>query len=171
MDSSLTSSKSTPFSINDILMKTNSEMFRRYSSSDSISTIPRKSCSENRDCDHHIDEATDELSQHLANQMRFFKYSSGSYGHNSGVDELNGVGDEFLYNNNHSTVNNNHGKITLVNDERGRQQGADKSMKSMRFYNFPLVMERPLDMRRCNNDDDSGRPQRIHLKSHILFYC
>lgn len=131
--------------------------------------MPRKSCSETRDCDHHvIDEATDELSQHLANQMRFFKYSTGNYGHNNELDDgLNGVGDEFLYNNNHSTVNNNHGKNTLVNDDRRRQSsGADQSIKAMRFYNFPLMMERPLDMRRCNNDDDSGRTQK---KSHSLF--
>lgn len=156
MDSSLTSAKSTPFSINDILTKTNSAIFRRSSSSDSNAPMPRKSCSENRDCDH-VDEATDELSQHLANQMRLFKYSAApNYGHN----QLNSGANDFLYNNNHSSVNNNHGaqKSAHGNDtSSGRHTGdTEKTIKAMRFYNFPLVMEHPLDMRRCNNDDDSG---------------
>lgn len=158
---SLASSKSTPFSINDILTKNNTEIFRRCGSSDSISALPRKSCSENRDCDH-MDEATDELSHHLANQMRFFKYSAAHYSHNIGLDQFNTTNDEFPYNNNSSTVNNNHGKMAFANDVNARQgASADKSIKSMRFYNFPLVMERPLDMRRCNNDDESGKNMLI----------
>lgn len=101
-----------------------------------------------------MDEATDELSQHLANQMRLFKYSAApNYGHN----QLESGADEFLYNNNHSSVNVMHGKVAHGSDAGSRQSGSqEKAIKAMRFYNFPLVMERPLDMRRCNNDDDSG---------------
>lgn len=29
---------------------------------------------------------------------------------------------------------------------------------SIKYYNFPLMFERPLDMRRCADGDDSGEP-------------
>lgn len=165
MESSLTSSsssssKTTPFSINDILTKNNTTIFRRCSSSSNLSSLERKMHNENhRDCDQII-EPTDDLSHHLTNSMRFLKYSSHNYGHNSNIDQLHGTSQNFLCNNNHSTLNNNnhHGKNHSGNEVKPKRNiNLDKAIKPIRFYNFPLMMERPLDMRRCNNDDDSGK--------------
>lgn len=120
MDRSLTSSlKSTPFSINDILTKNNTTIFRRCSSSGHLSPI---------------DEPSDELPQHLADSMRFFKYSSHSYEHDGNIDQslLRHSTQNYLFNN-----NKNSGKI-------------------QKYYKFPLMFERPLDMRRCVDGDDSG---------------
>lgn len=158
MDRSLTSTlKSTPFSINDILTKNNTTIFRRCSSSGHLSPIDRKSLHESE-----CDEPSDELSQHLANSMRFFKYSSHNYEHDGNIDQspLRHSAKNYLFNN-----NNNSGKgHSEVKSKRGL--GSEKTSKSIKYYNFPLAMyERPLDMRRCADGDESGEN---HLKFSII---
>lgn len=150
MDRSLTSTlKSTPFSINDILTKNNTTIFRRCGSSGHLSPIDRKSMQESE-----CDEPSDELSQHLANSMRFFKYSPHNYEHDGNIDQssMRHSAQNYLFNN-----NNNSGKAHSVNDVKSkRNSSAEKTSKSIKYYNFPLMFERPLDMRRCADGDDSG---------------
>lgn len=50
-------------------------------------------------------------------------------------------------------VDKNHNLNENAGIEARRIQ--NRAMK-MGFYNFPLVVETPLDMRRCNNNNDSG---------------
>lgn len=48
-----------------------------------------------------------------------------------------------------------------------RRHGQNRTNK-MRFYNYPLVVETPLDMRRCNNNDSGERVVRDYLRD---FQC
>lgn len=158
MERSLTSTlKSTPFSINDILTKNNTTIFRRCSSSGHLSPIDRKSVP-----DSECDEPSDELSQHLANSMRFFKYSSHNYEHEGNLSKspLRHSSQNYLFNNNN---NNNHsGKVVSASDAKHRRgSSVEKTSKSIKYYNFPLMFERPLDMRRCAEGDDSGEKQIV----------
>lgn len=158
MERSLTSTlKTTPFSINDILTKNNTTIFRRCSSSGHLSPIDRKSA-HGSECD----EPSDELSQHLANSMRFFKYSPHNYEHDPNIDQssMRHSAQNYLFNN-----NNHSEKMLSANDmKHKRGTSAEKTPKSMKYYNFPLMFERPLDMRRCADGDDSG-------ENPFIFHC
>lgn len=150
MERSLTSTlKSTPFSINDILTKNNTTIFRRCGSSGHLSPIDRKSM-QGSECD----EPSDELSQHLANSMRFFKYTTHNYEHDANIDPslMRHSAQNYLFN------NNNHSDKMLSANEMKHKRGSseEKPPKSIKYYNFPLMFERPLDMRRCADGDDSG---------------
>lgn len=151
MERSLTSTlKSTPFSINDILTKNNTTIYRRCSSSGHLSPIDRKSM-QGSECD----EPSDELSQHLANSMRFFKYSAHNFEHDTNIDQssMRHTAQHYLFNN-----NNHSEKMHSTNGvKHKRGSSEEKSTKSIKYYNFPLMFERPLDMRRCNDVDDSGK--------------
>lgn len=159
MDRGLTSSlKSTPFSINDILTKNNTTIFRRCGSSGHLSPIEGKSVHESE-----CDEPSDELSQHLANSMRFFKYSSPNYEHDGNIDQstLRHTAHSYLFN------NNNSGKVHSANDvKHKRVSTAEKLPKSIKYYNFPLMFERPLDMRRCADGDDSGEKKLLKIHTY-----
>lgn len=153
MDRSLTSTlKSTPFSINDILTKNNTTIFRRCSSSGQLSPIDRKSMHESE-----CDEPSDELPQHLANSMRFFKYSAHNYEHDGNIDQsLRHSSQNYLFNNNNNNNNNGNSGKSHSDMKSKRDSGSEKTSKSIKYYNFPLMFERPLDMRRCADGDDSG---------------
>lgn len=156
MDRSLTSPKTTPFSINDILTKNNTTILRRNSSGH-LSPIEKKI--HEKDCDQ-MTEPTDDLSLHLSNSMHFLKYSPRHYENNSNIDQSMAMRRSSQ---NHLS-NNNNNKMHNANEVRNkRHSNSDKTLKPLRFYNFPLMLERPLDMRRCADDDDSG--EKI-----ILFY-
>lgn len=159
MDRSLTSTKSTPFSINDILTKNNTTIFRRCGSSGHLSPIDRKSVHESE-----CDEPSDELSHHLANSMSFFKYSTHNYEHDSNIDQsLRHPNQNYLFNN-----NNNNGKVLSANDMKNKRiTSMEKTGKSIKYYDFPLMFERPLDMRRCADGDDSGESQFLFI---FLFF-
>lgn len=171
MDRSLTSTlKSTPFSINDILTKNNTTIFRRCGSSGHLSPIDRKSVHESE-----CDEPSDGLSQHLANSMSFFKYSTHNYEHDGNIDQsMRHPSQHYLFNNN----NNNSGKVLCSNDMKNkRNTSTEKTTKSIKYYDFPLMFERPLDMRRCADGDDSGENQIsfsqyfffVQSKAHLIF--
>lgn len=161
MDRSLTSTlKSTPFSINDILTKNNTTLFRRCGSSGHLSPVDRKSANESE-----CDEPSDELSQHLVDSMRFFKYSPHNYEHDGNIDQshLRRSAQNNLFNNN----NNNSGKVFSANDMRQKRgSSSEKTSKSVKYYNFPLMFERPIDMRRCADGDDSGENRK---QSHFFW--
>lgn len=55
-----------------------------------------------------------------------------------------------------------------LNENAGidRRHGQNRPNK-MRFYNYPLVVETPLDMRRCNNNDSGERVVRENFGSII----
>lgn len=149
--------KSTPFSINDILTKNNTTLFRRCSSSGHLTPIDRRSNTNDSECD----EPSDELSHHLTNSMRFLKYS-GYEQHDTNIDQssiMRHSAQQYLLNNNNNN-NNNHGeKFHHTNNMKHKRiSHGDKTAKSMKYYNFPLMFERPLDMRRCADGagDDSG---------------
>lgn len=88
MDKNQTSTaKSTPFSINDILTKNNTSIFRRRFSTEDLSPISHKS-----GIDHefdHCDEPSDDLSKSLAKSMSFFKYPHDYLGSNFNGMHLN----------------------------------------------------------------------------------
>lgn len=153
MERGLTSTlKSTPFSINDILTKNNTTIFRRCGSSGQLSPIDRKSMH-----DSECDEPSDELSQHLANSMRFFKYSAHGYeSHDSNIEQssMRHSAQQYLFNN-----NNHSDKMHDLKSKRSAKK----------YYNFPLMFERPLDMRRCADGDDSGECFRIFYFISVLF--
>lgn len=157
MDRSSTSTlKSTPFSINDILTKNNTTIFRRCSSSGHLSPIDRKSS-------HEIesDEPSDELSQHLANSMRFLKYSSHNYDQETNIDESPMRHSVNVFFNNNNNNNDNSGKMLSVNDVKNKRgSSVERAANSMKYYKFPLMFERPLDMRRCTDGDDSGEANK-----------
>ncbi|XP_031617648.1 homeobox protein bagpipe [Contarinia nasturtii] len=159
MDRGLTSSlKSTPFSINDILTKNNTTIFRRCDSSGHLSPIEGKSMHESE-----CDEPSDELSQHLANSMRFFKYSPPNYEHDGNIDQspLRHSAHSYLFNNNNSQ------KVHSANDVRHKRGStSEKPPKSIKYYNFPLMFERPIDMRRCADGDDSDCDSLPPMKTH-----
>lgn len=206
MDKSMTAtSKSTPFSINDILTKNNTTIFRRCISSGNLSPISQKSFTEH-EMDPYDAMAADTLSQSITRSMRLFKYDSiygdrsrvnGAAGgtpfantkrrissESTGADDESGPDDEHTtfepknskqfdaleHNINHNyesgqrkgfvgerrgsldcfLVDKNHNLTENANAEHQRR-GPNRPIK-MGFYNFPLVVESPLDMRRCNND-------------------
>lgn len=179
MERSLTSTlKSTPFSINDILTKNNTTLFRRCSSSGHLSPIDRKSTTNDSECD----DPSDELSQHLANSMRFLKYSGYEqqqqhHHHSTNIDQSNIIrhsAQQYLFhnNNNHNNNNNNnHGEKfhSMNNMKHKRTSHGEKTAKPIKYYNFPLMFERPLDMRRCadGTGDDSGEENKIHVTHAI----
>lgn len=142
MDQSLTSPKSTPFSINDILTKNNTTILRRNSSGH-LSPVDKKFVHE-KDC-AKMQEPSDDLPLQLTNSMHFHKYSPQRYENDSNMDRT----PNYLCNNNINKIHN----ATEVRNERN----VEKTMKKpLRFYNFPLMLERPLDMRLCADEDDSG---------------
>lgn len=154
MDQSLTSPKSTPFSINDILTKNNTTILRRNSSGH-LSPIDKKFVHE-KNCEQ-MQEPSDDSPLQLTNSMHFNKYSPQLYENDSNIDQsfhLNRRSSpNYLCNNNNNKIHN----ATEVRNER------KKTMKPLRFYNFPLMLERPLDMRLCADEDDSGE-KLIKLK-------
>lgn len=190
MERSLTSTlKSTPFSINDILTKNNTTLFRRCSSSGHLSPIDRKSNTNDSECDEPSDET---LSQHLANSMRFLKYSGYDQHHDTNIDQStlvrHSASQQYLFNNNNNnnhhhsnnnnnTNNNSHGgekfhNINTLKHKRSMSHGEKTSAKPIKYYNFPLMFERPLDMRRCadGTGDDSGEKNPIffHTQTSVL---
>lgn len=196
--------KTTPFSINDILTKNNTTIFRRCISSGNLSPISQKSFNE-----HELDSfdpiAADTLSHSITRSMRLFKYDNvyvdrsrmnGNSGGTSfakskrrissestGADEESGPDDETnayeqknhkqydaMETNNNNDYENGHQK-SFAGERRGsldcflvdkhqnangnaaaEQRRSQNRPLKMGFYNFPLVVETPLDMRRCNND-------------------
>lgn len=202
MDKSMTATaKSTPFSINDILTKNNTTIFRRCISSGNLSPISHKSFNEH-ELDPYDPMTADTLSQSITRSMRLFKYDNvyidrsrmnGNSGgasftkskqrissESTGADDESG--DETIayeqkntnqYDNreNNNNYENGHRK-SFVSERRGsldcflvdkkrslnENVNADASRRTqncpikMGFYNFPLVVETPLDMRQCNND-------------------
>lgn len=177
MDRSLTSPKTTPFSINDILTKNNTTILRRNSSGH-LSPINKKSINEK--CSDHLNhEPTDDLSFHLSDSMHFLKYSPSQqqlqqFENVTNIDQsivlrrsTSTTASNYLCNNNNNKVHNSNDVKQKRNthgnrDGHGHGNATDKTMKPLRFYNFPLMLERPLDMRRCADDDDSGKTIR-HL--------
>lgn len=150
MDQSLTSPKSTPFSINDILTKNNTTILRRNSCGH-LSPVDKTFVHE-KDC-AKMQQPSDDLPLQLTNSMHFHKYSPQRYENDSNMDQsfhLNHRSSpNYLCNNNINKMHN----ATEVRNERN----AEKTMKKpLRFYNFPLMLERPLDMRLCADEDDSG---------------
>lgn len=173
MDRSLTStSKSTPFSINDILTKNNTTIFRRSNSTEHLSPINQKQAIDSQFDRDQMDESSDDLSKHLSNSMRFFKYMPPD--HDSALIEAQSSSraapQSYLCNNNSLNNNNNNQKNFIsANEVKLKRNGhSDKSIKSLRFYNFPVMLERPIDMRRCAVDDDSGKFEfTSKLNSHF----
>lgn len=206
--------KSTPFSINDILTKNNTTIFRRCISSGNLSPISQRSFNEH-ELDAYEPMAADTLSQSITRSMRLFKYDNvytdrsrvhGTSGGTSfakskrrissestGADDESGADDETiayeqknnnkryetLENNNNNGYENGHRK-SIVAERRGsldcflvdkthnlngnagvdQRRGPNRPIK-MGFYNFPVVVETPLDMRRCNNDSGELVSERI----------
>lgn len=151
MDQSLTSPKSTPFSINDILTKNNTTILRRNSSGH-LSPIDKKTVHE-KDCEQ-MQEPSDDSPLQLTNSMHFLKYLPQRYENDSNIDQ------SFHLNHQRSSPNylcnnNNNNKIHNATEVRN-ERNAGKTIKPLRFYNFPLMLERPLDMRLCADEDDSG---------------
>lgn len=180
MERSLTSTlKTTPFSINDILTKNNTTLFRRCSSSGHLSPIDRKSNTNDSECDEPSDET---LSQHLANSMRFFKYSGYDHHHDTNIDQSSmarhSASQQYLFNNNnnnnnsHSNNNNSSHNINAMKHKRSMSHG-EKTAKPIKYYNFPLMFERPLDMRRCadGTGDDSGEKNSTFFQLSVFKLC
>lgn len=167
MERSLTSTlKSTPFSINDILTKNNTTIYRRCSSSGHLSPIDRKSM-HGSECD----EPSDELSQHLANSMRFLQYSTHNYELDTNIDQssMRHSAQHYLFDNNNTK--NHSEKMHSANEmKHKRDSSMDETNKSIKYYNFPLMFERPLDMRRCTDVDDSGEKQFFNGFSNVLVF-
>lgn len=184
MDRSLTStSKSTPFSINDILTKNNTTIFRRSNSSGHLSPIDTKFSASQQYDGEQSDEPASDLSQHLSHSMRFVKYSPHhGYEHDNSMIEyqsqLQRTSQHYSCNNNNNSVSNNNGKNGISASElKAKRNGhLDKSVKPLRFYNFPLMLEQPMDMRRCvdegdDEDDDSGERTRRNICSLFVVVC
>lgn len=222
MEKSMTATaKSTPFSINDILTKNNTTIFRRCISSGNLSPISQKSFNEH-ELDAYDPMAADTLTQSITRSMRLFKYDNvyidrsrkhGSSGGTSfanakrrissestGADDESGPDDETITyepkvikqydaieNNNDDHYENGHRKSCAaerrrsldcflvdknhnLNENAGldRRHGQNRPIK-MGFYNYPLVVETPLDMRRCNNNHDSGK-RVVRANSALLMF-
>lgn len=214
--------KSTPFSINDILTKNNTTIFRRCISSGNLSPISQKSFNEH-ELDAYDPMAADTLTQSITRSMRLFKYDNvymdrsrlhGNSGgtafanakrrissESTGADDESGPDDETITyepkgnkqydameNNTNDKCENGHRKgctaerrgsldCFLVdknhnaNENAGidRRHGQNRPIK-MGFYNYPLVVETPLDMRRCsNNNNDSG--ELVVREISVLLFC
>lgn len=150
MDQSLTSPKTTPFSINDILTKNNTTILRRNSSGH-LSPIDKKFVHE-RDCEQMQEPSDDSPQLQLKKSMHFLKYSPQRYENDCNIDQPFNLdhrsSPNYLCNNNNNKIHN----ATEVRNERN----VEKKLKPLRFYNFPLMLERPLDMRLCADEEDSG---------------
>lgn len=217
--------KSTPFSINDILTKNNTTIFRRCISSGNLSPISQKSFNEH-ELDAYDPMAADTLSQSITRSMRLFKYDNiymdrsqvhGSAGGTSfakskrrissesiGADDESGADDETiaceLKNNNkkYDVLENNNNNYDIgyrksfvaerrssldcfLVDKTHNLNGNNASVEQKRgqnrptkmgFYNFPVVVETPLDMRRCNNDSGECVVREIYiLLLFIIIYA
>lgn len=82
-------------------------------------------------------------------------------GHRKGfVAERRGSLDCFLVDKNHN-----------LNEHAGVEQRRDQNRPiKMGFYNFPLVVETPLDMRRCNNDSGERVVRAQPNEQFLLFH-
>lgn len=179
MDESQTASaKSTPFSINDILTNNNTTISRRSD----VDLSPR-----NRGYDtmENADEPTSFVMKcNFVRPHRLRKYENHSNElHRSQSDspqapadggkefqrkrenwqksrsERRGSLDCFLVDRNH----NFSGRMNFV--DPGSHRSDYQKRASRRYYDLPLVVGGPLDMRRCNNESgESERESQIETK-------
>lgn len=173
----------TPFSINDILTKNNTTIFRRRFSSGELS--PMSQSNENMsDPDY---QSSEELQQTKSSKL--FKHSKldqlqskttsnrehyvnrenvvrqlasspshdGRHGGDRNITKRRGSLDCFLIDGNHNNTERD-GISKNAPMDRKTPVGADHHMKiadhhmNIGYYNYPMVVESPLDMRRCAND-------------------
>lgn len=173
----------TPFSINDILTKNNTTIFRRRFSSGELS--PMSQSNENMsDPDY---QSSEELQQTKSSKL--FKHSKldqlqskttsnrehyvnrenvvrqlasspshdGRHGGDRNLTKRRGSLDCFLIDGNHNNTERD-GISKNAPMERKTPVGSDHHMKiadhhmNIGYYNYPMVVESPLDMRRCAND-------------------
>lgn len=167
----------TPFSINDILTKNNTTIYRRRVSSGELS--PMSQSNENiSDTDYH---SSDDSPDKLSKSMHLFKHPSmeqfhhkmqfdhrtGGYikterenlvRHSSMTPPNEHFADEnlssrrrsldcFLIDSNHNNTNRDGSGI----ERKIPVKSSDHHMK-IDYYNYPIGVESPLDMRRCTND-------------------
>lgn len=111
--------------------------------------------------------------------MRFLKYSGYEQHDTNNIDQstvMRHSAQQFLLNNNNnnSNNNNNHGEKfhNASNVKHKRISHSEKVAKPIKYYNFPLMFERPLDMRRCADGagDDSGESRTTHVLTPLFVW-
>lgn len=143
----ITSAKSTPFSINDILTKHNTSIFQCCIS-------PNKSFDDPSATDLKYEQMQRPTKQEMINSENCEKirrsYSCNQQYENREMkkkkenqnykSERRGSLDCFLIDKNHNF------------NETDEHRAEHQKYISHRFYDLPMVVGGPLDMRRCNND-------------------
>lgn len=171
MDKSMTATaKSTPFSINDILTKNNTSIFRRCISSGNLSPISQNSIVDqtNENCDETTIEIGRNYVREFVDQRRF---SSDSL-HQDVESEMNDNECRRQTKEYRTDLNvERRSSLDCYLVDRNHNFSADISNKHRddyhrrlrrSFYEFPVIAAgNPLDMRRCHND--SGEPVKTYL--------
>lgn len=157
--------KTTPFSINDILTKRDSALFQRRILSGDLAPLGEfmDSCDgPSADMTHDLQLAKQRMdySENSEQIRRSYSCSQQSDGarefrkkkdNQSVKNERRGSLDCFLVDKNH-----NYKAETCLGDSERHRLGSQKYI-SHRFYDLPLVVGAPLDMRRSNNDSGENK--------------